>query len=370
MIGSHSTHSVRGDRRDLWPAVEMLSAASSPERVRRHGLGPLEALRLKRLGQAIPEALELEARMARFAMLSVRPLLERVRTSCDGPLVLMKGPEIAIRYPGSARSFIDIDLLVGDADRTHHQLRKAGFAEFDDGDEPFHRHHHLRPLKWPGLPLPVEIHDRPHWPAGLHAPHTASIIRSAVASDLQIEGILAPAPAQHSLLVAAHAWSHEPLHLLRDLVDVRALATPDARAEIELTASAWDVRHLWRTTDRATDAVLDGRRMPLLVGLWARHLSAQRERTVLENHLRAWLAGYWALPIGPALMTTARAIRDDVVRAPEEGWPDKLARVLAASRNATRPLSDHHRQLGEAATRGRTRNRRRDDEVATTDDSS
>ena len=53
---------------------------------------------------------------------------------------------------------------------------------------------------------------------------------------------------------------------------------------------------LWQTTDRATNAVLEGARMPFVVGLWARHLLEQRERTVLENHLRAWVAAYSALP--------------------------------------------------------------------------
>jgi hypothetical protein len=341
----------------LWPAVDALLAQASPEDAQLHGLGPMQALRLRRIGEPLPQILELEARMATFAMLSVRPLLDRVRSICDGKLVLMKGPEIAIRYPGSARAFMDIDLLVAHAERTHRQLRDAGFAEVEDENEPFRRHHHLRPLKWPDLPLPVEIHDRPHWPEGLDAPETASILGSAVSSALGVEGIDTPEPAQHALLVAAHAWAHEPLHLLRDLVDARALISTGADSEIARTARAWGIGRLWRTTDRVTDAVLSGRRLPALVELWAGHLPALRERTVLENHLRAWLSAYWALPLRSAAASTARAAWSDIAPAPEEGWRDKLARAVAATRNATAPLSHHDRRLGDAATRGRKRDR-------------
>lgn len=35
-------------------------------------------------------------------MLIAPPLLERIRAACDGPLVLVKGPEIARLYPGGA----------------------------------------------------------------------------------------------------------------------------------------------------------------------------------------------------------------------------------------------------------------------------
>jgi len=60
----------------------------------------------------VPVELAEEEILAAALMLSVAPLLERVRASCDGPLVLMKGPAVAVHYPGSARSFWDLDLLV------------------------------------------------------------------------------------------------------------------------------------------------------------------------------------------------------------------------------------------------------------------
>ena len=295
-----------------------------------------------------------EARAAAFAMLSVRPLLERVRTSCDGPLVLMKGPEIAIRYPGAARAFVDLDLLTEDPQLADRRLRAAGFVEVSD-PEFSATPQHVRPLKWPDLPLFVEIHGHPHWPDGLLTPPTGPILAAAVPSGVGVDGILAPETAQHALIVAAHSWAHEPLRALRDLIDVRVLSAEVDREAIDRTAEAWGIGRLWRTTDRVTDAVLSGDRMPFLVGLWAKHLPECRECTVLENHLRAWSAAYSALPARSALTTMARAARSDIFRAPEEGWSDKIWRMLAAARNATSPLSHHDRQLGDAATRGRVR---------------
>jgi hypothetical protein len=356
-------------RDDLWPAIDAILAGSLPEEAHKQGLGPLEALRRNRAGESVPQALAMEARMAAVAMMSARPLLERVRHGCEGPLVLMKGPEIALRYPGSARAFIDVDLLVPDPERAHGQLREAGFVDATIL-EPFEQRHHFRPLRWPDLPLRVEIHDRPHWPPGLRPPATASIIDAAKPSLLGIDGLLAPHDAHHALLVAAHAWVHEPLCKLRDLVDVRALASPSERAVIERTARAWRITRLWRTTDHATEAVLGRDRMPFLVRPWARHLLERRERTVFENHLWKCFAGYWALPFGSAVAATARAIGEDILPAGEEGWSDKLSRMLAASKNANMPLSRHHHRIGDAATRGRNRKRRRRDAADPTDEPS
>lgn len=341
-------------RDDLWPAVSTMLAGATPDGARAHALGPLEAYRRTTVGAPIPEALAMEARMAAFAMLSVRPLLERIRRGCDGPIVLMKGPEVALRYPGSARGFIDIDLLVPEPGRAHDQLRNVGFIE-TGAYQRFEPRHHLRPLQWPGLPLRVEIHGRVHWPDGLDAPAADAIIGAAVPSRLGVDGMLAPADAQHALLVAAHAWAHEPLWRVRDLLDVRVLSRPSERQTIERTARAWNVRRLWHITDRVTDAVLGTRRMPPVVRPWAGHLLALRERNVLENHLRDLMSAYWALPVASALAASAHAIAYDLLPAPEEGWSDKVSRILTASRNATKPLSQHDLQLGEAATRGRHR---------------
>lgn len=338
-------------RDDLWPAVDALLARASPEGVRAHALGPLEARRRDRVGSSVPEVLAVEARVTAFAMLSVRPLLRRAREGCEGPLVLMKGPELALRYPDGARSFTDLDLLAPEPRRAHDQLRAAGFVE--DEDPTFAQpRHHLRPLRWPELPLKVEIHGHPKWPDGLEAPATASIVAEAGPTGLDVDGILAPADVHHALLVAAHAWAHEPLWRLRDLVDARALVAPSDRTAVERQARDWGITRLWRTTDDVTDAVLGRRRMPPLIRPWARHLSETRERTVLEDHLRDLLAEFWALPVSAALTRSAQAIRDDLLPAPGQRWSAKLSRMVTASRNAKTPMSQHSFQVKSAAARG------------------
>jgi hypothetical protein len=340
---------------NFWLGVDRVLARASPEGASLHGLGPLFAHRLCERGAAVPEPVAFERKMAVAAMLSVRPLLERVRASCEGDLVLMKGPEIAIRYPGEARAFGDIDLLVSDPRRVHTELLDAGFLE-SGSPELFHRIHHLRPLRWPGLPLAVEIHDRPKWPAGFAAPSAAEILRSAVPSGLRVGGILAPEEGQHSLLVAAHAWAHEPLRILRDLVDVRCLAVSTDKLAVDQTARVWGVAKLWRTTTEVAEAVMAGSTTSMLLRAWTRHLVDIRERTVFENHLQSWISGYWALPPGAAVANTARAVVQDFTPVPEESWAQKTSRTLKAIGDAMIPRSQHNRRLGESATRGRGRN--------------
>jgi hypothetical protein len=346
--------SATAHHEDLWRAVNNMLAGTTAAHARVHGLGALEAFRRNLVGAPVPEALAVEARIAAVAMLSVGPLLERIRDCCDGPLVLMKGPEVAIRYPSASRGFNDIDLLASEPRRVHNQLREAGFVE-SSSVELLESHHHLPALKWPDLPLKVEIHAGPNWPDGLEAPPPAAIISSAVPSELGVEGVLAPEPAHHALLLAAHAWAHEPLWRLRDLVDVRVLAAPSERPAIERTARAWNIKRLWRTTDRVTDAVLGRARMPLLVRPWARHLLERRERTVFENHVRDLMAAYWALPLAAAAATTANALAEDFLPAPDETWSDRLSRMVTASRNANAPMSRHKVQRDKTATRGRDR---------------
>ena len=82
----------------------------------------------------------------------------------------MKGPEVALRYPGPAlRGFRDLDLLVPDAPAVQRELLAAGFEPVGL-PEKYAAIHHLRPLAYPGLPLLVEVHDRPKWPEHLRTP--------------------------------------------------------------------------------------------------------------------------------------------------------------------------------------------------------
>ena len=358
-----SANTSSSERDDLWPALDRLLANASPDQVRAHALGPLDVLRRTQLGVTVPEVLAAEARVAGFAMLSVRPLLQRVRLSCEGPLVLMKGPELALRYPGGARGFMDIDLLTPTPDRVHSQLRAAGFIEAGEDATFVQPPHHLRPLKWPELPLQIEVHGRPKWPDGLEEPPVESILDSARPSDVGVDGILTPVDAHHALLVTAHAWAHEPLRRLRDLADVRVLSPPSERPAIERTARAWNMTRLWLTTDRVTDAVVGRRGMPLLARPWAGHLLEHRERTVFESHLCEYMAAYSVLPLPAAFAKAAHAFADDFLPAPEQTWSNKLWRMLTAVRNASSPMSHHSLELRRSGTAVQDRRRGEDDDA-------
>ena len=89
---------------------------------------------------------------------------------------------------------------------------------------------------------------------------------------------------------------------------------------------------------------------------------------MLENHLRDLLAAYWALPPTAAAATTARALAEDFLPAPEESWSDRLSRMMTASRNPNTPMSNHKLQRDKAATRGSKRKRRGDDGAGANDD--
>src|SRR5438094_1263991 len=95
----------------FWERVNRLidSAPGLPD-LRAHRLHLLAARRWRARGLPIPEELRAEERSAALVSLGVPLLLERIRASCDGPLVLFKGHELALRYPDPAvRPFADID---------------------------------------------------------------------------------------------------------------------------------------------------------------------------------------------------------------------------------------------------------------------
>src|SRR5690242_7542951 len=111
----------------LWEGVDRLLAQFEPELACEHGLGPLAARRLRLLEETVPEQLAREERAARTGRLVVPALLARIREAYDGPLLLMKGPELISHYPDQARRLRDLDLLAGDAQRAQEALLAAGF---------------------------------------------------------------------------------------------------------------------------------------------------------------------------------------------------------------------------------------------------
>ena len=321
MLAENSDHKLRA----LWEAVDSLLEGASIPGILAHKLGPLAANRLRRLGEPVPRTLVPEERAASVAMLCAPPLLELVRAGYDGPLVLIKGPEISRLYPGGARRFADLDILADEAGDVQRTLVDQGFVEHHD---PLltPRWHHLTTLG-STAGLKVELHKSPRWPGRLRPPSTQEIVDASVPSALGVDGISAPAPPHHALIIAAHAWHHEPLWTLRDLIDIAAVSASVDRRELDRTAAAWGMSRLWRTTERAIEGLFYGGRPSFPLRTWARHLGSVRDRTGLEKHAAQLLDGFWGMPPHLAPVPTIRTIRYMIRPTPGESWRERMTRI-------------------------------------------
>jgi hypothetical protein len=346
----------------VWSGVDrLIDRAPSLGDLVAHRVELLAARRWRTLGRQIPDRLALAERKAAMRSLAVPTLLERVRAACDGPIVVLKGCEVAARYPDPAlRPSVDLDLLVRDAEEVHRTLLAAGFRAVGDYPEMYRRDvHHLQPLLSPGLPLHVEIHRRPNWPKWLPQPPTQDLLAATCPSASGIEGVLGPHPAHHALLLAAHAWARAPLAFLRDVVDVAVMAEGLDRRELDLLATQWRIERVWRTTIAAVDALLLDKPLPPAVRIWARHLPQARDRTVLENHFQRWVSSFWALTPARAARASAAVLADELRPAYGERWGTKLARIGHAARGGFRSESEHAAALGREAFKLRNRWRER-----------
>ena len=217
----------------LWEGVDRLLDRLSPEAAIAHQLGPLAARRLRARGEAVPDQLAREERAAKAGALVAPTLLARVRAAYEGPLLLMKGPELTSRYPGGARRLGDLDLVAEDPDQAQAALLSHGFIPKSMGVEAdYLRHHHLHPLSYPGIPLPIEIHRKAMWPSGLPGPDNEELFEAAVPASVGVSGLLAPDRRHHALLLAAHAWGEVPMRHLREFVDVLAFTEDGDREEL------------------------------------------------------------------------------------------------------------------------------------------
>jgi Uncharacterised nucleotidyltransferase len=324
----------------LWQAVDELLAEAEIAGIRAHKLGALAARLRRRAGRTVPEPFLADERGAAVAVVLARPLLEHIRSVCDGPLVLIKGPEVARLYPGSARAFGDVDLFAADADAAQRALLASGYVEVDD-PELFRDHHHLRPLKSPMNGLRVELHRAPLWPPATKPPPLEEILDRSVPAGVAVEGISAPDRVHHTLILAAHAWSHDPLQTLRDLVDVAAVSAGCAEAELARVAHAWRIPKIWETTQDAIGALFENGQTTVPLRTWARHLRSVRERTVLDNHLMRWLHMFWELPPGAAVGDLRAALGLTLLPRPGESWREKLARARRGLTHPGEPISTH-----------------------------
>jgi hypothetical protein len=328
---------------DIWVGVDRILERADERALVFHRLETLAARRLRLLGRVVPEGLVESERLGAAFTLAATAHLIRLRAAVDGPILVVKGPELAARYPDPAlRIARDLDLVAPDPGAAQAALLAAGFVETGDPDL-YARAPHLRPLAWPGMPVEVEVHARPNWPSWLEAPSTAALLEGAGPSASGVEGVLAPALERHVLVVAAHAWMHGPLQRLRDLLDVALLAEEADRREVERVARAWRLPKLWRTTSAIADALFLGEPAPRALRGWATNLAEARERTVLEQHLARWRCWYDAFPLPLAARATLHELREDLTPEPGETWGSKLSRSRRALRNAFVRRSEHDR---------------------------
>jgi hypothetical protein len=343
----------------LWSAVDgLIDRAPSLSDLRAHRIHLLAARRWRALGRPIPAELLDEERLAAVNSLAASALIQRIRAATDGPLLLLKGPEVAARYPDPAlRAFRDLDLLTPDPEKIQSQLLAAGFEAVGDPTIYEFDLHHLRPLCWPGMPLLIEIHKRLNVPSWMPPPPNDELF--SVAQPSSFDGLVVLPPAHHALVLAMHSWGRVPLRRVRDLIDVVLVHQDAELGEAEAVAARWRADRLWRMTLAAADAVFFGGAPPAALRIWARNLARVRDRTVLEIHLQRLLSGYWALPPGKAVRACASALADEFRPAFGESWGHKSTRTARAFRNALRGASHHEDVLGEAAHRQRIREGRR-----------
>lgn len=332
----------------LWDAVDgLVDRATRLADLQFHRLHLLAARRYRATGKLVPRDLQDAERAATILTLVAPIVLQEARDAYDRTMVLMKGPEIARRYPDpDLRPFRDLDLLVPDAAEAQRALLAAGFVTAGS-PELYVDIHHLQPLRLPGNPLLIELHDRPKWIGRLPAPSRAELLASAVGGSTGVPGVLALPPELHAMVIAAHSWAHSPLARLGHLVDLAAVTDGLDRAELERVARRLGMRSVWKTTIDAADALFDGSRRTRPLRLWARNLEAVRERTVLESHLARWLPPWWGLRPGAACRANGFTLSRELGRHGDERWSDKLRRTWHALQNATCRLSDHQRTLRE-----------------------
>ena len=329
----------------IWAGLDALLARADESALVFHRLEPLAARRLRLLGSPVPEELVESERLGAAFSLAGTAHLARARRAVEGPLLLVKGPELGSRYPDPAlRIARDLDLVVPDPGSAQEALLAAGY--FESGDpELYARAPHLRPLAWPGLPMVLEVHRRPNWPPRLDAPSAAELLAGAVPSATGVDGLLAPAPERHVLVIAVHAWMHGPLARARDLLDVALLAGEADPEETERVARAWRIEKLWRTTQALADSLFLGAPPPRPLRSWAKNLTEVRERTVVEQHVGRWRGWFDAFPTSLAIRASLDEVGADLSPEPGETWGTKLTRSRRAVRNAFVRKSAHDRDL-------------------------
>ena len=337
-----------------WDRIEaLLDASPSLADLRAHGLALLAARHWRSVGRSVPTTLTAEEVGASWRYHAAPAVLERVRAACDGPILLIKGPAVAERYPEpAARPFVDIDLVVPDPDAVQAALLDAGFclsadpADYPDGL------HHLPPVHHPELPIPIEVHGRLKWLDQAPGPSFDMLSAGARSPALGVDGISVPAPAAHVVVLAGHLWAHDPLTRLLRILDVAVMADGVEEDEVQAVADAWGMGRMWRSTSDVADALFgDARKRPWPLRTWARGLLQAREPTVAELHLSRVLspfAVYEGRAVGRAL---AAAMRGFARPQDEEGWGRKVRRTARQIARPSMRRSEHVEEIADKEAR-------------------
>ena len=324
----------------MWAAVDgLVDRAPTVLDLLDHRLGAIAARRWRAAGRALPAPILEEERYASVATLATPVLLGRVASVYDGPTLVLKGPEVAARFPDPVmRPSHDLDVLVEDSAAAFAALRDAGCSIIRD--DPAEQHE--LPLVFPDLPLSIEVHSAPKWPARAAAAPTAELFAHAVPSSSGVPGMLAPSPAHQAVLLAVHSWTHRPLARALDLVDVLVTLDEADEAAAEAIARRWKVDRIWSTTVRAARALLAGDRPPWPLRTWARNTPAVRRPTRGEELLERCVSPFAALPplaaarastASIAQMVKARASGGHASRA-NELRPEHPAFIAARERES------------------------------------
>jgi hypothetical protein len=336
----------------MWSRVEeLVDHAPSTQALRVHGLHLFAASQWRATGRPVPNDLREDERRAAMLAIGAPLLLERIRGAYAGRLMVMKGPEVAYYRDPNTRYYRDLDLAADNPGAAQQALVACGFVE-GGSPETYEDAQHLRPLAWPGLPLVVEVHRRPNCPEWLSSPSVDELMELAEPSATGVEGLLAPSPAAHALLLAAHSWAHKPLGRLRDLVDVVAVLSHTERRLAEDLARRWGWDGMWATTLAAADAILMDAPRPRWLGLWARHLQPVRERTVIEDHLLRIAAPVCAMPRTRARRSLSIGFGEIASPRPGESWGEKVRRSRLAVAHAFMHQSAHERTLQAQSKEG------------------
>lgn len=330
---------------ELWDrARALVDRAPSLDALRAHRLQLLAATLWRADHRPVPDELRFEERRAALLAMAAPGLLRRIRDAYDGELLLMKGPEVAARYlDPRARYFGDLDLLAADPADAQRALVTAGFREVEFAHG-WKEQHHLCPLVHPGSPLVVEVHRSPKLPEWLPAPDPAELFGASVPSATGIDGVRAPDPATHALLLAGHSWAHRPPGRLGDVLDIAAVLADTPRLVVDVRARRWGWSNLWKTTAAVVDALLAGAPPPLSLRTWARFLPAARDVRVAEFHVVRVIGAAVAAPSDRRVNAAVAVARQSSARWRDEAWTTKLRRTRAAVAHPLAPQLEHTRR--------------------------